>query len=69
MRNISTKRFKAAMMCILALTFMTAGLYIYKALNSKPKCDCMFPNSKEYGVISAGGKCRVVPCEVGQPSK
>lgn len=55
------------MMCILALTFMTAGLFLYKALNATPKCDCKFPNSKRYGVIGAGGTCRMVPCEV--PSK
>lgn len=69
MRYINIKRFRAVMMCILAVTFMTTGLYIYKALNSKPKCDCMFPNSKQYGVISSGGKCEVVPCETGQSKK
>ena len=69
MRLIPTSKFKAALMCVLALTFMTAGLYIYKALNSKPKCDCTFTSSKRYGVISAGGKCEIVPCELPQPNK
>jgi hypothetical protein len=56
-------------MCVLALTFMTAGVFIYRALNSEPKCDCKFPNTKRYGVISAAGSCVEVPCKIGQPGK
>ena len=49
-------------MCVLALVVI-AGLYVYRRSTTKPKCDCMFPNSGRYGVIGLGGGCRVVDCE------
>lgn len=57
------KKFKAVVMTVAALVAVVAGLYIYRWSNTKPKCNCMFPNSKRYGVVSAGGVCRVAECE------
>jgi hypothetical protein len=64
MHFVSAKRLKLLMMCVLAFVAVTAGWYIYRSANAKPVCDCMFPNSKRYGVMGSGGTCRVVECEV-----
>jgi len=69
MRNTSMKKSKVTMMCVLALVAIAAGLYVYRWSTTKPKCNCMFPNSKRYGVIGQGGVCRVVDCEVPQAAK
>ena len=70
MRNTSMKKSKVTMMCVLALVVIAAGLYVYRWSTAKPKCNCMFPNSKRYGVIGQGGGCRVVDCEIHkQPGK
>jgi hypothetical protein len=64
-----TKRLKVMMMCVLAVLIVTTGWFIYHSANAKPVCNCMFPNSRRYGVIGSGGNCRVVECEVKQASK
>lgn len=66
MRNTSMKKSKVIVMCVLALVVIGAGLYVYRWLTTKPKCDCMYPNSRQYGVIGRGGVCRVVDCEIPQ---
>ena len=70
MRNPSVKRFKAVVMCVLALVAVVASWYVYRWSVAKPKCNCMFPQSKRYGVVGRGGTCRVVDCEIptNQPS-
>jgi hypothetical protein len=62
----SIKKSKAIMMCVLALVVIAAGLYVYRRSTTKPKCNCLFPNSGRYGVIGQGGVCRVVDCEIPQ---
>lgn len=62
------KKSKLLIMCILALVVIAVGLYVYRS-TTKPKCTCMFPNTKRYGVIGAGGVCRVVDCEIPQAAK
>ena len=69
MRNTSMKKFKPIMMCVMALVVVVAGFYVYRWSTAKPKCNCMFPNSKRYGVIGQGGGCKVVDCEIVQPAK
>lgn len=64
MHNTSMKKFKAIMMTVLALVVVAASFYIYRWSTAKPKCNCMFPNSYRYGVVSQGGVCREVDCEV-----
>ena len=58
------RKSKVFVMCILAMVVIAAGLYVYRWSTTKPKCNCMFPNTKTYGVIGQGGKCRVVDCEI-----
>lgn len=69
MRNISGMKLKAIMMCVVALMMLTTGLYVYRWANTKPKCNCLFPNSKRYGVVGQGGVCRVVDCEINRAGK
>jgi hypothetical protein len=69
MRYISVKKLKAIMMCVVALVMVTTGLYVYRWANTKPKCNCLFPNSKRYGVVGQGGVCRVVDCEINRAAK
>ncbi|HEX8922733.1 MAG TPA: hypothetical protein VF766_14755 [Pyrinomonadaceae bacterium] len=54
------------------LLIMTAGLYVGDILNerNRTKCDCVFPNSRRYGVIDKNGVCRVSrSCVVAQARK
>lgn len=66
MRETPTKKYRVIMMSILALAVVAGGLFIYRLATATPQCDCMFPNSKRYGVISAGGTCKEVKCELKQ---
>jgi len=63
------RRSKVIMMCVLALVVISAGLYVYRRITIKPKCNCMFPNSGRYGVIGQGGQCRVIDCEIVKAAK
>ena len=68
--DTSMKRSKLILMCVLAVVVVIpAGLYVYRRSTTKPKCNCMFPNTRKYGVIGFGGGCRVVDCEVPQAAK
>ena len=67
--NFLTGKFKVIKLCVLAVIFVSAGWGVYYLANRTPVCDCMFPNSHRYGVIGAGGTCRVAPCEVKKASK
>ena len=57
------------MRCVLALVVIVAGLFAYRWLTAKPKCNCMFADTNQYGVIGRGGGCRVVDCEKVQAAK
>ena len=57
------------MVCVLTLVVIAVGLYGYRWLTAKPKCNCMFPDTKQYGVIGPGGGCRVVDCEIVKATK
>ena len=67
MLKVPANRLKAIMMCVLALVVVAAGVYVYRWSNTKPKCNCMFTESKRYGVIGRGGGCMLVECE--KPAK
>ena len=56
------KKFKTILMAVVAFVVVAAGFFVYRWATATPTCDCMFPNSKRYGVIGSGGKCRVVEC-------
>jgi hypothetical protein len=64
------KKSKLITLCVLALVvFIAGGLYVYRRSTVKPKCNCMFPATGEYGVIGSGGKCKVVDCEIVRKTK
>jgi hypothetical protein len=63
------KKSKIILMCVLAVVVITVGLYVYRRSTTKPKCNCMFPNTGKYGVIGFGGACRVVDCEAPQAAR
>lgn len=69
MNSLLTKKFRVVKMCTLAVVFATVGLCVYYLASAKPVCNCKFPNSGRYGVIGAGGTCRVVECEIKEPKK
>lgn len=69
MRITPPTKLKALMMCFLALLVFTSGFYVYRWASAKPKCNCMYPNTKQYGVIGQGGTCRIVDCELKEARK
>lgn len=39
-----------------------------KSKNMLPACNCIYPNSNKYGVIT-NGKCKVTKCQLKQKKK
>lgn len=52
---------------LVALIAIASTVVLYLNRNSKPKCDCYFPNTGKYGVVSQGGKCSEIDCEAPKP--
>lgn len=40
-----------------------AGFYAWRVTSQKPECNCVFPNTKEYGVIK-DDECVVTDCKL-----
>jgi hypothetical protein len=46
---------------LLALVAIALTVLGYRR-SGKPDCNCYFPNTGRYGVLSGGGKCIVTEC-------
>ncbi|HEX8283140.1 MAG TPA: hypothetical protein VF588_07285 [Pyrinomonadaceae bacterium] len=53
------KYLKGAILFVIVAIALVAVNY---RLSTKPDCNCFYPNSGRYGVLSGGGECVVSEC-------
>jgi len=53
---------------LILVILIILGLYFFTRPTDKPKCNCIFPNTGEYGVIK-DGECVVMDCKRDSQNK
>jgi hypothetical protein len=56
-------RLKYIVAILILVLLLVAGFHVFRVSPTKPSCNCMFPNSNRYGVIT-NGRCIEVRCDV-----
>jgi flagellar basal body-associated protein FliL len=58
-----SKKSKTLISVLVLIMLAAAGFYAWRVSSQKPECNCVFPNTKEYGVIK-DDECVVTDCKL-----
>lgn len=60
---MAPRRLKLIISVVAVVVLMVVGYYVWHFSSEKPQCNCVFSQTREYGVIK-DGECVVVDCKV-----